>query len=640
MTRLRHVFLTLTAISAAWTILVAVFDGVFIQLGWFRISSRNPLNPALATMLFAGLSVAIASRSGGIAALGDDWASIVRWIRSAAIAVGQSLLRVVRSLPRFVPEIIAVAAVLLYVRHWAVAEPLWLDEEMIALNVRDRGFSELGGTLWLGQSAPLGWLIVQRAVLLMFGSGEMAIRFVSLLFGAATVGVAVWIGRRWLTMFGASVLVLLCAFGALLSHYPSEVKHYTADGFWALLLPALAIRATEGADARARTRRIAVWWLAAALGHWLSNGALFAAPGSAIVLCALMWRRHGFRAATTAALLGLPWLASFAINYQLSIGYTHQNTFLRRYWASRLPPDAMTASQIVGWVVARLGVIADNPVGTVWARSLWLVSAAGFAFGSRPALGLVFATVPMTMFLLAGMGIVPLYERFSLWAVPAIYVGIALALDRLWRIGREGVATRTWWRLAAAGAAAVLPLAVTNDIFARGREQLAGDRVPSHKQGFDDRSGGRWIVGVRRDGDALATTRLGWPAIWWYGGLSMNADQFGDRSPAAGAFEIRLRDTPVECHGEAAALAGYSRLIVYLGFRDAPRGFDELLLRDLAQRGVITELTIFSDQSRGAIVELRPPRHDDVPPAVIGKWPLPAADRLEGCLSLIPARRW
>ena len=39
---------------------------------------------------------------------------------------------------------------------------------------------------------------------------------------------------------GAAVLMLLCSIGQWFSHYPFEVKHYTSDIFWALLLPALA----------------------------------------------------------------------------------------------------------------------------------------------------------------------------------------------------------------------------------------------------------------------------------------------------------------------------------------------------------------------------------------------------------------
>src|SRR5262245_3738269 len=107
--------------------------------------------------------------------------------------------------------VIGVAGAALLIYQWARARPLWLDEEMIALNLRDRTFAELTGTLWLGQSAPLGWLFVQRAALLTLGSSELALRLVPVLFGIATVATAVWVGRRWLHPIAAVVFVLLCS---------------------------------------------------------------------------------------------------------------------------------------------------------------------------------------------------------------------------------------------------------------------------------------------------------------------------------------------------------------------------------------------------------------------------------------------
>jgi hypothetical protein len=82
--------------------------------------------------------------------------------------------------------------------QWYWTRPLWLDEEMIALNFRDRSVTELAGPLWLHQSAPLGWLVVQRALLLGFDASERTLRALPVLFGIATLWVAVWAGRRWL----------------------------------------------------------------------------------------------------------------------------------------------------------------------------------------------------------------------------------------------------------------------------------------------------------------------------------------------------------------------------------------------------------------------------------------------------------
>ena len=125
---------------------------------------------------------------------------------------------------RRLPFIVAAIGVLIVVYQWANARPLWLDEEMIALNFRDRPFAGLGGRLWLDQSAPLGWLALQRFVLLTFGPSELAVRALPAAFGVATVIAALYVGQRWLTTAGSTVLVLLCSLGQWISFHAVELK--------------------------------------------------------------------------------------------------------------------------------------------------------------------------------------------------------------------------------------------------------------------------------------------------------------------------------------------------------------------------------------------------------------------------------
>ena len=76
--------------------------------------------------------------------------------------------------PWWLPFLTAAIGSVIVLYQWLNARPLWLDEEMIALNLRDRSFPELAGRLWLDQSAPLGWLYLQRLIMLVFGASEHA----------------------------------------------------------------------------------------------------------------------------------------------------------------------------------------------------------------------------------------------------------------------------------------------------------------------------------------------------------------------------------------------------------------------------------------------------------------------------------
>ena len=64
-----------------------------------------------------------------------------------------------------IPSLIAFAGAALLILQWQWGRMLWLDEEMIAINLRDRSFTQLAGRLTLGQAAPYGWLVAERAIL-------------------------------------------------------------------------------------------------------------------------------------------------------------------------------------------------------------------------------------------------------------------------------------------------------------------------------------------------------------------------------------------------------------------------------------------------------------------------------------------
>jgi hypothetical protein len=502
--------------------------------------------------------------------------------------------------------------------QWVAARPLWLDEEMIAINLRERSVRQLASPLLLGQSAPYGWLVLQRAVLLALGSSELALRVVPVLFGMATLAAAVWTGRRWMRPAGAVVLVLFCALGQWIAHYAVEVKHYSADVFFALLLPALAVRAVE-------TNRFLTWWAVAAIGQWFANAAVFVTPAAALVMGAIVVRRAGAAAAVGALVPGVAWLVLFALNYTLLLQPAQASRFLQNAWAFALPPAGADLTATVHWLIEQLAPSADKPGGSSFGVTLWLVATAGWALaaGERRALGLVFALVPVTAWILAGLGVVPYFERLILWVVPAVGVGVALLADAGAR-----------WRGLGAIAAAVVIVPISLDVGWRGFSRLI---VPPGNENhlLDDRGSMRWLAGQQAPGDVWVTTHYGMPAIWWYGpGFS------------APVLKVAATGRGLECDPRdlRRALQGSSRALVYLGFRfdDVPRGFDDLLLSRLVELGSVTAYRIMSTASVAAIVDFsRPPSRPD-PTAPVRSFADPAAlaPKLDACLTVQKGRRW
>jgi len=599
--------------AIGWAGLVRLTGGFHLRFGPVSFSSREPDNP-LFIALAALVALVASARYEGRPGLSGEWA----WWRRAADDVVAWTRSHIGELPGAVPAVLALFVIAVQIYRWTGAEPMWLDEEAIALIVREHSFSQLAGPVWLATSAPLGWLIAERAAILVAGTGEIVLHFIPMLFGAGTLLAAVWIGRRWLNPAGALVLVLLCAANRTWVGFWFETKQYTADAFWALLLPALVVWAIEADDERQRIRRAAVWWVTATLGQWLANGAAIVTPGCALVLVAAAWRRER-RAAWTIAALGLIWVCGALLHYQLAMRHTLNSAYFYDYWATSFPPRSVGPAAALLWMFNRLPLLAANPMNTGFWVGLWILALCGFLFASNRALGAAFATVPLAAFALAGLRIVPLYERFVLWIAPALAVGVALAIDRAARVAFDGVRSRAGLvryvaRVAIGAVVAAGVIRLCDDMIARGGGDSFHFARPDTKHGLDDRAAVRWLMARRRPGDAILATKLTWPAIWWYGEVPIGTDAAAYGSmPDGGAMYQMRPDLDADCTstGLSGALRRHRRVMVYIGFPDFPSGFPNQLLRRLGELGSMEAFERFGQLGQAIVIDL----HANPPPS-------------------------
>jgi len=631
--RTRRVLVALGLLVGLWAAALPYTHGFRVVIGSLPVSSRNPWSALEVALLLESVALSLSPWAGGLTGLreeGEWWARLARgtWHR-----YGQIL-----------PALVVVLVVLAWeVHHWLGAAPLWLDEETIALNVRDRSLPGLAGPLWLGQSAPLGWLILVRVVTRALGTSELALRLVPLLFGIALLATALWVGRRWLGLVGAAALAWLCGFSHWLSHFGWEVKHYTADALGALILPALVVWAIEADTPMNRRQRGVAWWSAAAVGLWLSNGATLATPALAVLLVVAMWRSDGRRAALFAAIAGLVWLASFALHYELSGRYTLTSPYLQAYWAPEMPAASLGPLGRAEWTLGRLPTLAGNPGGTDLWFSFWICAAAGFVLGRRRWLGLAFGSVPLSALVLGALGTVPLANRLVLWMTPALYVGVALLVDRAADVARRAVPRRHWVLVAIAAGALVVGVRLLRDVYDHGEGDLFLTGAFDSNHALDDRSAARWLTARQTAGDAVMTTRLAWPALWWYGNLSLADPAVAEAALVGGTsfYEIDYTTPGPDCRPNALreALSGRRRALLYVGFPDVPIAYDAFLLDRMNDVGTITDMQKFADLSLVAVVDLT---GNGVPMAPRDRPVIPGrnAAALEGCVGMRPARRW
>jgi len=86
--------------------------------------------------------------------------------------------------PLVVAGIAVAGAALLAVAMGRRASVGWLDEELLAINLRDRAIPNYLEALWLGQTAPFAGSCSKRLVVVTFGMGERALRLLPVLFAS------------------------------------------------------------------------------------------------------------------------------------------------------------------------------------------------------------------------------------------------------------------------------------------------------------------------------------------------------------------------------------------------------------------------------------------------------------------------
>ena len=630
---IRRALVAITLVAGLWAVVVALTGGFRLTLAGIRLSSRSTTNPTLVALISTCALIGLSLRSGA------NWRAEVhedlRWWANAVH------LRSILGWLLHPATLAAFGGALLRLQDWAAGRPLWLDEQMVALNIRDRPMSELAGALWFDQSAPLGWLATQRAAMLAFGVSETALRFVPMLFGIAVLAAALWIGRRWLTTTAACVLLLLCSLGEWVFHYSLELKHYSADLFFALILPALVVWTTEGDSPGQRLRRASVWWGVAAAGLWWANGAVFVAPACALALVISLWRIDGRKNATVFAIAGLFWLASFAAHYYLALRFTLENDQLREGWSFAMPPLGAGLIDTARWLLSQAETFTTRPGGSELTALFWAVFLTGVVFARPRLFGQLVAVVTLSLCVLAAMRLVPLYERLAIWVVPSLYLGIALCVDAGIRAGRNAYLQRRHVRAATAALVIAAVLWLCGNVATVGWRAIQIGRSDNSNHQLNDRMAVEWLVTQHEPGDVVLATRLALPAVWWYAGAPVSPPAMGgslrDRIPI---LEVDHVEQGRGCHSDElrSTLLAYRRALVYLGFRfdDVPSGFDDFLLQELGRIGRVTESQRFPGVTRALVVDIVPPRQQFARATPL----LDSPTATTGCISVRAARRW
>lgn len=237
---------------------------------------------------------------------------------------------------------------------------LWTDEAWVALAALQDTPQE---ALAASQSTPPLYLLTVWALAQAAGGHEAVLRSLSLFFGLGTLALF-WPLARMLTSLSSSLLGLaMVAFSPIMVYFAKELKQYSGDAFFAVLIFFLV--------ERLRLRESRWLWLvlglAGILGLGFSHALVFILP----VALAGLWFGSLTSRRLRVALLGGVWAAAFAA-YFLLFFRQQVDPVLLTYWAQDFP-DFSGLGAFLWWLGAAFDryftYFFDYP-GIFWAPPL------------------------------------------------------------------------------------------------------------------------------------------------------------------------------------------------------------------------------------------------------------------------------
>lgn len=241
--------------------------------------------------------------------------------------------------------ILIAIGILLRLQHYFENRSFWLDEAYMALDITVRSFQQiLSGVVFSPDlpAPPVGFALIEKFFIETFGNNEYILRLFPLAAGIVSLPLFYLFLKQCASP--QSRLLALGLFAVLdpLIYYAAELKPYSSDVLWALIIYLAAFKQPSQ-------------WLFGLIGA----GAIFCSYPAVFILAGIAVAQKPKRPLSYTF-----WLASFLIHYFLAVGpLAHNNVLAADARAmGYLPPAGLVSTDGIKWFLTRLTGIFSNPV--------------------------------------------------------------------------------------------------------------------------------------------------------------------------------------------------------------------------------------------------------------------------------------
>jgi len=333
--------------------------------------------------------------------------------------------------PEYLSWVIILVGIVLRFRQYLSDRSLWADEASLAYNLAHRTFWGLTQPLDFEQGAPIGFLFIEKLLVVAFGNIDQVMRLFPLFSGIVSVYLICRIAQAQITggLFAGS----LFAISWYPIYYSSELKQYSGDVMTGLLMVFLAGRCLK---AGASHRDFLILGVGGAIAIWISHPSAFILAGVGLALLAAALTRVRPVPIAWLAGMGIVWVASFGMQYLVSLRHLVADDYLQDYWRNAFMP--FPPWRDLGWLLktySSLLLMTLNTTDRLWVFTvpiLGLIGGLSLLYRDRNFAILVISPF-LIAFIASALQKYPLKDRFMLFLVPFVLILIAEGLGNIYR---------------------------------------------------------------------------------------------------------------------------------------------------------------------------------------------------------------
>lgn len=320
---------------------------------------------------------------------------------------------------RIVLSVIIAIGIACAIYQYFYNRSLWLDEASLALNILDRSFAELLKPLDHLQVAPIGFLMIEKLMVVLLGEHEFSLRLFPLLCFLTSIPL-LYRAVKNLTKDIDRALMATAVFSVTLSliSYASEVKQYAVDVLCTVLFLSLA-----SAQNPKITSRILLLSFAGCVMIWFSNTSvilLFVLGMYFFWTEVLRQRRYAF------LIPPICWVILFGVYYVFFIHNHPTRESMLNYWNDDFMPFTIFSRSFYDFMVKSTINVFGHLFGF---RQFWLIAVlivttgVLLAFFKKQYKLLYLCIAPVLVHLiLSGFHLYPFTGRLILYLLPFVII--------------------------------------------------------------------------------------------------------------------------------------------------------------------------------------------------------------------------